>query len=149
AADFVSAAQAVVQVARRDLMGGDRTLGAIRRALLALIGNFPIYRTCLAVCGRSAQDDKYFQRAMEGARATLNEGDWPVLDYLARWPGCEPWRTLHRGPLRRLYKNASARLPSLTAPAAATHGEVTPFYSSAVPAPRTAGGASCLPSMWP
>ncbi|RXU02941.1 maltooligosyl trehalose synthase, partial [Pseudomonas syringae] len=77
-------------------------------------------------------DDKYFQPAMEGARATLNEGDWPVLDYLARWLGGEPWRKLPRGPLRKLYKNACVRFQQLTSPVAAKSVEDTSFYRSAV-----------------
>ncbi|MDU8418210.1 malto-oligosyltrehalose synthase [Pseudomonas syringae] len=132
AGDFENVAQSLLQVARSDLMSRDLTLGAIRRALLALIVNFPIYRTYISVCGRSAQDDKYFQQAMEGARATLNEGDWPVLDYLARWLGGEPWRKLPRGPLRKLYKNACVRFQQLTSPVAAKSVEDTSFYRSAV-----------------
>ncbi|AVX22661.1 Malto-oligosyltrehalose synthase [Pseudomonas syringae pv. atrofaciens] len=132
AGDFENVAQSLLQVARSDLMSRDLTLGAIRRALLALIVNFPIYRTYISVCGRSAQDDKYFQQAMEGARATLNEGDWPVLDYLARWLGGEPWRKLPRGPLRKAYKNACVRFQQLTSPVAAKSVEDTSFYRSAV-----------------
>ncbi len=132
AGDFENVAQSLLQVARSDLMSRDLTLGAIRRALLALIVNFPIYRTYISVCGRSAQDDKYFQHAMEGARETLNEGDWPVLDYLARWLGGEPWRKLPRGRLRKLYKNACVRFQQLTSPVAAKSVEDTSFYRSAV-----------------
>ncbi len=80
AGDFEPVAQSLLQVARSDLMSRDLTLGAIRRALLALIVNFPVYRTYITVCGRSAEDERFFQQAMEGARSTLNEGDWPVLD---------------------------------------------------------------------
>ncbi len=132
AGDFENVAQSLLQVARSDLMSRDLTLGAIRRALLALIVNFPIYRTYISVCGRSAQDDKYFQQAMEGARETLNEGDWPVLDYLSRWLGGEPWRKLPRGRLRKLYKNACVRFQQLTSPVAAKSVEDTSFYRSAV-----------------
>ncbi|PBQ17959.1 malto-oligosyltrehalose synthase [Pseudomonas congelans] len=132
AGDFENVAQSLLQVARSDLMSRDLTLGAIRRALLALIVNFPIYRTYISVCGRSAQDDKYFQQAMEGARETLNEGDWPVLDYLARWLGGESWRKLPRGRLRKLYKNACVRFQQLTSPVAAKSVEDTSFYRSAV-----------------
>lgn len=113
-------------------MSRDLTLGAIRRALLALVVNFPIYRTYISVCGRSAEDDRYFQQAMEGARTTLNEGDWPVLDYLARWLGGESWRQLPRGHLRKLYKNACVRFQQLTSPVAAKSVEDTSFYRSAV-----------------
>ncbi|WP_440813375.1 malto-oligosyltrehalose synthase [Pseudomonas syringae] len=132
AGDFENVAQSLLQVARSDLMSRDLTLGAIRRALLALVVNFPIYRTYISVCGRSAQDDRYFQQAMEGARTTLSEGDWPVLDYLARWLGGETWRQLPRGHLRKLYKNACVRFQQLTSPVAAKSVEDTSFYRSAV-----------------
>ncbi|MGN2430167.1 malto-oligosyltrehalose synthase [Pseudomonas syringae] len=132
AGDFENVAQSLLQVARSDLMSRDLTLGAIRRTLLALVVNFPIYRTYISVCGRSAQDDRYFQQAMEGARTTLSEGDWPVLDYLARWLGGETWRQLPRGHLRKLYKNACVRFQQLTSPVAAKSVEDTSFYRSAV-----------------
>ena len=132
AGDFENVAQALLQVARSDLMSRDLTLGAIRRALLALVVNFPIYRTYISVCGRSSQDDHFFQQAMEGARATLNEGDWPVLDYLQRWLGGESWRSLPRGKKRNLSKNACVRFQQLTSPVAAKSVEDTAFYRSAV-----------------
>jgi (1->4)-alpha-D-glucan 1-alpha-D-glucosylmutase len=132
AGDFENVAQALLQVARSDLMSRDLTLGAIRRALLALVVNFPIYRTYISVCGRSGQDERFFQQAMEGARATLNEGDWPVLDYLQRWLGGEAWRDLPRGKRRNLYKNACVRFQQLTSPVAAKSMEDTAFYRSAV-----------------
>ncbi|MCD5994908.1 malto-oligosyltrehalose synthase [Pseudomonas sp. CDFA 602] len=132
AGDFENVAQSLLQVARSDLMSRDLTLGAIRRALLALIVNFPIYRTYISACGRSAEDDRFFQHALEGARSTLNEGDWPVLDYLARWLGGESWRKLPRGHLRKLYKNACVRFQQLTSPVAAKSVEDTAFYRSAV-----------------
>ncbi|MGL4274308.1 MAG: malto-oligosyltrehalose synthase, partial [Pseudomonas paracarnis] len=65
--DFESVAQALLQVARDDVMTRDLTLGAIRRALQELIVHFPVYRTYISAQGRSAADDKVFQQAMEGA----------------------------------------------------------------------------------
>ncbi|RMQ47795.1 Maltooligosyl trehalose synthase [Pseudomonas cichorii] len=132
AGDFENVAQALLQVARSDLMSRDLTLGAIRRALLALVVNFPIYRTYISVCGRSAEDDRFFQQAMQGARNTLNEGDWPVLDYLQRWLGGQPWRKLPRGRLRDLHRKACVRFQQLTSPVAAKSVEDTAFYRSAV-----------------
>ena len=87
--DFESVAQALLQVARDNVMTRDLTLGAIRRALQELIVHFPVYRTYISAKGRSADDNKVFQQAMEGARSTLNEGDWPVLGppgAMAGWP---------------------------------------------------------------
>ncbi|WP_341958364.1 malto-oligosyltrehalose synthase [Pseudomonas sp. RC10] len=132
AGDFENLAQALLQVARSDVMSRDLTLNAIRRALLALVGNFPVYRTYITACGRSAEDERYFQQAMTGAREMLNEGDWPVLDYLARWLGGERLRDYPNGPLREMRRKACNRFQQLTSPVAAKSVEDTSFYRSAV-----------------
>ncbi|PWE44505.1 malto-oligosyltrehalose synthase [Pseudomonas prosekii] len=132
AGDFESVAQALLQVARDDLMTRDLTLGAIRRALQELIVHFPVYRTYISPRGRSAEDDVFFQQAMDGARQTLGEADWPVLDCLARWLGGEPWRKRPVGRQRKILKHACVRFQQLTSPAAAKAVEDTAFYRSAV-----------------
>ncbi|MEX3776934.1 malto-oligosyltrehalose synthase [Pseudomonas sp. MYb118] len=132
AGDFESVAQALLQVARDDLMTRDLTLGAIRRALQELIVHFPVYRTYISPCGRSAQDEVFFQQAMDGARQTLGEADWPVLDCLARWLGGETWRQRPRGRSRKILRHACVRFQQLTSPAAAKAVEDTAFYRSAV-----------------
>jgi (1->4)-alpha-D-glucan 1-alpha-D-glucosylmutase len=130
--DFESVAQALLQVARDDLMTRDLTLGAIRRALQELIVHFPVYRTYISPRGRSAEDDVFFQHAMDGARQTLGEADWPVLDCLADWLGGKPWRKRPVGRQRKLLKHACVRFQQLTSPAAAKAVEDTAFYRSAV-----------------
>jgi (1->4)-alpha-D-glucan 1-alpha-D-glucosylmutase len=132
AGDFESVAQALLQVARDDLMTRDLTLGAIRRALQELIVHFPVYRTYISPLGRSAQDEVFFQQAMAGARQTLGEADWPVLDCLAGWLGGEPWRRRPAGRMRKRLKHACVRFQQLTSPAAAKAVEDTAFYRSAV-----------------
>jgi (1->4)-alpha-D-glucan 1-alpha-D-glucosylmutase len=132
AGDFESVAQALLQIARDDLMSRDLTLGAIRRALQELIVHFPVYRTYLSACGRPAQDEVFFQQAMTGARSTLSEADWPVLDYLERWLGGEPWRKRAVGRQRKILKHACVRFQQLTSPAAAKAVEDTALYRSAV-----------------
>ncbi|WP_416425441.1 malto-oligosyltrehalose synthase [Pseudomonas sp. App30] len=132
AGDCESVAQALLQVARGDLMSRDLTLGAIRRALQALVVHYPVYRTYINACGRPAQDEGFFQQALEGARASLSEADWPVLDYLARWLGGEPWRDLPPGRPRKLLRHACVRFQQLTSPTAAKAVEDTAFYRSAV-----------------
>ncbi|MEJ5059925.1 malto-oligosyltrehalose synthase [Pseudomonas sp. MYb330] len=132
AGDFESVAQALLQVARDDLMTRDLTLGAIRRALQELIVHFSVYRTYISALGRSDQDEVFFQQAMEGARQTLGEADWPVLDCLANWLGGEPWRKRPAGRLRKRLKHACVRFQQLTSPAAAKAVEDTAFYRSAV-----------------
>jgi (1->4)-alpha-D-glucan 1-alpha-D-glucosylmutase len=132
AGDFESVAQALLQVARDDLMTRDLTLGAIRRALQELIVHFSVYRTYISALGRSEQDEVFFQQAMDGARQTLGEADWPVLDCLANWLGGEPWRQRPAGRLRKRLKHACVRFQQLTSPAAAKAVEDTAFYRSAV-----------------
>ncbi|VVM84989.1 malto-oligosyltrehalose synthase [Pseudomonas fluorescens] len=132
AGDFESVAQALLQVARDNLMSRDLTLGAIRRALQALIVHFPVYRTYISPLGRSAGDEVFFRQAMDGARQTLGEADWPVLDCLAGWLGGEPWRQRPAGRARKRLKHACVRFQQLTSPAAAKAVEDTAFYRSAV-----------------
>lgn len=132
ASDCESVAQALLQVARDDLMTRDLTLGAIRRVLQALIVHFPVYRTYISAMGRSAQDEAFFQQAMDGARQTLGEFDWPVLDHVAAWLGGTPWRRKPRGRSRKILKHACVRFQQLTSPAAAKAVEDTALYRSAV-----------------
>ncbi|WP_213880127.1 malto-oligosyltrehalose synthase [Pseudomonas sp. dw_358] len=132
AGDFESVAQALLLVARGDLMSRDLTLGAIRRALQALIVHYPVYRTYIGPCGRPAEDEGFFQQAMEGARATLGEADWPALDYLQRWFGDQTWRQTPPGRTRKLLRYACVRFQQLTSPSAAKAVEDTAFYRSAV-----------------
>lgn len=132
AGDFESVAQALLQVARADVMSRDLTLGAIRRALQALVVHFPVYRTYISACGRSATDEAVFQQALAGARATLSEADWPVFDYLQQWLGGQPWRDRPVGQPRKILKHACVRFQQLTSPAAAKAVEDTALYRSAV-----------------
>ncbi len=132
ASDCESVAQALLQVARDDLMTRDLTLGAIRRVLQALIVHFPVYRTYISAMGRSAEDEVFFQQAMDGARQTLSEADWPVLDCVAAWLGGTPWRRKPRGRSRKILKHACVRFQQLTSPAAAKAVEDTALYRSAV-----------------
>ncbi|MCY1405340.1 Maltooligosyl trehalose synthase [compost metagenome] len=132
AGDCESVAQALLQVARDDLMTRDLTLGAIRRALQELIVHYPVYRTYINACGRPPEDEVYFAQAMAGARTTLGEADWPVLEYLQQWLGGTRWRSLPPGRERKRLRNACIRFQQLTSPTAAKAVEDTAFYRSAV-----------------
>ncbi|NWC92711.1 MULTISPECIES: malto-oligosyltrehalose synthase [unclassified Pseudomonas] len=132
AGDFESVAQALLQVARDDVMSRDLTLGAIRRALQELIVHFPVYRTYISARGRSERDDVFFLQALAGARSTLSEADWPVLDCLEKWLGGQPWRDRPLGRERKMLKHACVRFQQLTSPAAAKAVEDTAFYRSGV-----------------
>jgi len=130
AGDFETVAQALLQVARYDVMTRDITLGAIRRGLLELIVHFPVYRTYIAARGRRESDEPFFQQALAGARTTLSEADWPLLDLLDRWLGGEDLRSLPPGPARRIRRYACTRFQQLTSPAAAKAVEDTACYRS-------------------
>jgi len=131
AGDCESVAQALLQVARDDLMTRDLTLGAIRRALQALVTHYPVYRTYFNACGRPAEDEKFFQQALTNARQDLGEADWPLLDQLEQWLGGQPWRKLPPGRPRKYLRHACVRFQQLTAPSAAKAVEDTAFYRSA------------------
>ncbi|MDF0730915.1 malto-oligosyltrehalose synthase [Pseudomonas entomophila] len=131
AGDCESVAQALLQVARDNLMTRDLTLGAIRRALQALVEHYPVYRTYFTACGRPAEDEAFFQQALAGARQSLGEADWPLLEHLERWLGGQPWRALPPGRPRKHLRHACVRFQQLTAPSAAKAVEDTAFYRSA------------------
>ena len=127
AGDFESVAQLLLQIARADLMTRDITLGAIRRALQALVVHFPVYRCYIAGNGRQNLDEGFFEQALDGARGILNEADAGVLEHLQKWLGGVPLRQIPTR-LRKLHRQACARFQQLTSPAAAKAVEDTAFY---------------------
>ncbi|MFF7065294.1 malto-oligosyltrehalose synthase [Pseudomonas sp. NPDC008258] len=131
AGDCESVAQALLQVARNDLMTRDLTLGAIRRALQALVAHYPVYRTYFNACGRPVEDERFFQQALANARQDLGEADWPLLEQLEQWLGGHAWRHLPPGRARKQLRHACVRFQQLTAPSAAKAVEDTAFYRSA------------------
>ncbi|WP_252273357.1 malto-oligosyltrehalose synthase [Pseudomonas subflava] len=130
AGDLEEVAQGLLQVARNDIATRDLTLGSIRRALVELIVHFPVYRTYVSACGRSEQDQRIFQQALDGARQTLAETDWPMLDHLDRWLGGQPLFELPPGRPRKLRARVMGRFQQLTSPVAAKAVEDTAFYRS-------------------
>lgn len=131
AGDCESVAQALLQVARDDLMTRDLTLGAIRRALQAFVEHYSVYRTYINALGRPAEDEAFFQQALLAARQTLSEADWPLLAQLEQWLGGQRWRSLPPGRARKQLRHACVRFQQLTAPSAAKAVEDTAFYRSA------------------
>ena len=132
AGDFESLAQELLLVARTDINTRDLTLGAIRRALFELIVHFPVYRTYAGVNGRSVQDRQIFERAVNGAKTTLAESDWPLLNYLDLWLGGQRLCEMAPGANRKQRRKVLARFQQLTSPAAAKAVEDTACYRSAV-----------------
>ncbi|MDG9925650.1 MULTISPECIES: malto-oligosyltrehalose synthase [unclassified Pseudomonas] len=130
--DLEEVAQGLLQVARNDIATRDLTLASIRRALLELIVHFPVYRTYANACGRSEQDQHVFQQALDGARLTLAEADWPLLDHLDRWLGGQPLHELPPGRPRKLRARVLSRFQQLTSPVAAKAVEDTACYRAGV-----------------
>lgn len=132
AGDFEMVAQGLLAIARGNIATRDLTLGAIQRALFELVVHFPVYRTYANSGHRSIQDQAFFSIALNDARTTLAQSDWPLLEYLEKWLGGEPIRSLPPGPLRRLRQRTLARFQQLTSPIAAKAVEDTACYRSAV-----------------
>ena len=132
AGDLEALAHGLLSLARDDIATRDLTLGAIRRTLLELIVHFPVYRTYVSAAGRNPGDQAVFNQALEGARSTLAEGDWPILDHLERWLGGQPLSHLPPGASRGLQAKMIERFQQLTSPAAAKAVEDTACYRSAV-----------------
>ncbi len=132
AGDLESVAQGLLQIARFHIDTRDLTLGAIRRVLTELVAHFPVYRTYAGAVGRSAEDQKFFDQAKEGARAYLPEAEWPVLEQLDQWLGGEPLCQLPPGHERNLRNKVLVRFQQLTSPAAAKAVEDTACYRAGV-----------------
>jgi malto-oligosyltrehalose synthase len=112
------------RLARLDPHTRDTTQPAIRRALLALLAHFPVYRTYNAGAPRSPGDQRAFAQALEAAKAAAPISLHPVLDRIDRWLGGEaPDR-----PGAALRQHAARRFQQLSAPVAAKAVEDTGFY---------------------
>ncbi len=130
--DFETVAHGLLMIARAELATRDITLGAIRRALFELIVHFPVYRTYSRASIRSEQDQYFFQQALSGARTSLPENEWHLLDQLDAWLGGEPLHQLPPGAMRKLRYRTLIRFQQLTSPIAAKSVEDTACYRSGV-----------------
>lgn len=112
------------RLARLDPLTRDTTQPAIRRALLALLARFPVYRTYNAGAPRAAGGKAAFARALEAAKADAPLSLHPVLDRIDRWLGGED----EHKPGADLRMTATRRFQQLSAPVAAKAVEDTAFY---------------------
>ncbi|HEY3846436.1 MAG TPA: malto-oligosyltrehalose synthase [Acetobacteraceae bacterium] len=123
-AQLEATAAALHRLARLDPLTRDTTQPAIRRALLALLTHFPVYRTYDAGTARSAGDQAAFAHALEAAKADSPLSLHPVLDRIDRWLGGEdPGK-----PGAALRQATARRFQQLSAPIAAKAVEDTAFY---------------------
>ncbi len=123
-AQLEATATTLHRLARLDPLTRDTTQPAIRRALLALLMHFPVYRTYDAGTARSPGDQAAFAHALEAAKADAPISLHPVLDWIDRWLGGEN----PEKPGAALRQTATRRFQQLSAPLAAKAVEDTAFY---------------------
>ncbi|RKP57508.1 malto-oligosyltrehalose synthase [Pararobbsia silviterrae] len=90
AAEVDRCARALHRIARDDLTTRDATFASIKRVLVEYVLHFPVYRMYPESGMRSAEDNVFFERAREGARAALRTADHALLDRLDGWLGGAP-----------------------------------------------------------
>jgi (1->4)-alpha-D-glucan 1-alpha-D-glucosylmutase len=79
--------RALHRIARDAIATRDFTFSSLRRVVGELVVHFPVYRIYPMSGLRSAEDDLYFSRAYEDAKAALSPADLPILDQVAQWLG--------------------------------------------------------------
>jgi (1->4)-alpha-D-glucan 1-alpha-D-glucosylmutase len=123
-AQLEATATTLHRLARLDPLTRDTTQPAIRRALVALLAHFPVYRTYDAGTSRSPGDQAAFAHALAAAKADAPISLHTVLDWIDRWLGGEnPGQ-----PGAALRQAATRRFQQLSAPVAAKAVEDTAFY---------------------
>ncbi len=123
-AQLEATATTLHRLARLDPATRDVTQASIRRALVALLSFFPVYRTYNAGTPRSPGDAAAFNRALEAAKADNPNALHPVLDHLDRWlSGAEA-----HSPAIDVRRDACRQFQQLSAPVAAKAVEDTAFY---------------------
>jgi (1->4)-alpha-D-glucan 1-alpha-D-glucosylmutase len=120
-------AAALHRIARQDPATRDLTLGAIRRALTALLVHFPVYRLYAGVAGETAADAQVMATALAGAMTACRR-DRAGLETIARWLAADPPRAVPVGRARNERRRARVRFQQLSAPTAAKSDEDTAFY---------------------
>ncbi|MDR3538171.1 MAG: malto-oligosyltrehalose synthase [Acetobacteraceae bacterium] len=123
-AQLESVAVALHGLARENLTTRDISHASIRRALIALLAQFRVYRLYEAGERRSTAGDAAFRKALEAAKAHSPAVLQPVLDQLDIWLGADA-----PAPETAVLSNiAGTRFQQLSAPVAAKAVEDTAFY---------------------
>jgi (1->4)-alpha-D-glucan 1-alpha-D-glucosylmutase len=114
------------RIAQRDPHTRDFTLGALRRALVATIAAFPIYRTYVTGAAVEPADRSFVELAIAAARARDAWEEGSVYAFLRR-----VLLTEHADDaIRERYVEFAMRFQQLTAPVTAKGVEDTAFYRS-------------------
>jgi (1->4)-alpha-D-glucan 1-alpha-D-glucosylmutase len=127
AAELGATALALHRVARASLVTRDVTLAAIRRVLVELLVEFPVYRLYADRRGWSNADRAVMERVCAAARPACRPAERYLVEVLAGWLGGEPPSSAPVAE-RRLRLRALTRFQQLTAPLAAKAVEDTAFY---------------------
>jgi (1->4)-alpha-D-glucan 1-alpha-D-glucosylmutase len=142
-AELDRAARALHRIARDSLTTRDFTFTTLRRVLTELVVHFPVYRIYPQNGLRSAADNRDFEQALAGARATLSRADHVALERVNAWlggsaddtPAVRPTTTQQQAQsgVPPSHANASRRtaqtlFSQLTAPVAAKAIEDTACY---------------------
>jgi (1->4)-alpha-D-glucan 1-alpha-D-glucosylmutase len=120
------------RIARRQLATRDVTFAAIRRALIALLTHFPVYRS-YGCAERSQAERAVFAKAVAGALHDSHPSDHHVIALLDGWLSGPATESDHCG--------AIVQFQQLTAPLAAKAVEDTAFYRYGVLLSRNEVGA--------
>lgn len=90
AAEVDRCARALHRIARDDIATRDATFASIKRVLVEYVAHFPVYRMYPEGGVRSDEDNRFFDRAREAARAALRLADHALLERLDCWLGGAP-----------------------------------------------------------
>jgi (1->4)-alpha-D-glucan 1-alpha-D-glucosylmutase len=114
------------RIAQRDPHTRDFTLGVLRRALVATIASFPIYRTYVTGAAVEPADRRFIELAVTAARARDAWDEGSVYAFLG-----QVLLTEHADDaIRERYVEFAMRFQQLTAPVTAKGVEDTAFYRS-------------------
>ena len=127
ASELAATALALHRVARASLATRDVSYAALRRVLLELLVQFPVYRLYGDRRGLGAADRAVMERVCEAARPACRPQERYLVDLVARWLGGEPPIAVPTTECR-LRVRAMTRFQQLTPPLAAKAVEDTAFY---------------------
>ena len=114
------------RIAKADRRHRDFTLNSLRRALVEIVANFPVYRTYSTGAGMREEDRRYVDWAVAKARKRARAAESSVYDFirdvlLGTLPG-------HRPAYTALVEGFVRRFQQFTSPVMAKAVEDTSFY---------------------
>ncbi|MDN7184416.1 malto-oligosyltrehalose synthase [Caballeronia sp. SEWSISQ10-4 2] len=86
-AELDRVARALHRIARDTPVTRDFTYSSLRRVVAELVVHFPVYRIYPVGGQRNEDDERFFSRAYDAAKAALAPADRAILDQIAQWLG--------------------------------------------------------------